>query len=37
MIIAGAGCRHVMLQLGEPWDEVPEFFFNVFAFLGCTD
>ena len=29
-----AGFRHVVLQLSEPWDKVPELFFNIFTFLG---
>ena len=35
--IVGAGCHHIVLQLCKPWDEVPEFLFDVFALLGWTD
>ena len=34
LIIIGAGCRGTVLQLNQPWDEVLEFIFDIFAFLG---
>ena len=29
-----ARCRHYVLQLGEPWDKVPELVFDIFTLLG---
>ena len=34
MITVSTGCGDTVLQLGEPYDEVSEFIFDVLASLG---
>ena len=36
-IVAGAGDQYSVFELGKPYDKVPEFVFNVFAFLRRMD
>jgi hypothetical protein len=37
VIVIGAARYDTLFQLGEPYHEVFEFVFNVFASLGCKD